>query len=255
MKRCPECSFLYLDSDQLCDLDHTPLVADDFGMEVAAIEPLEIKAEKVSKSSAARKPKAQKQPPVAAGPQSKEEKLSPAPTGRKRKRKVSPKTLAAAIVASLTIGLALLFTYQRMRPGLEANQSATESQSQGSQISRVAQIAQQASNEATANGPVTPSESGLTDAHDNTDGTAQSTSTTSKTTPASRPESARVPVSSKPVSTSDVAESGRGPVTIQLADGTSLQAEEVWRTKAGIWYRRKGIVTFIKPNRVRSMSP
>ena len=30
MKRCPQCSFLYLDSDQICDLDQTPLVADDF---------------------------------------------------------------------------------------------------------------------------------------------------------------------------------------------------------------------------------
>ncbi len=28
--------------------------------------------------------------------------------------------------------------------------------------------------------------------------------------------------------------------------GSSLQADEVWRTKAGIWYRRKGIVTLLQ---------
>jgi len=26
MKRCPQCSFLYLDTDEVCDLDGTPLV-------------------------------------------------------------------------------------------------------------------------------------------------------------------------------------------------------------------------------------
>jgi hypothetical protein len=26
MKRCPQCSFLYLDTDEVCDLDGTPLI-------------------------------------------------------------------------------------------------------------------------------------------------------------------------------------------------------------------------------------
>ncbi|MBA3357441.1 MAG: hypothetical protein H0U18_16175 [Pyrinomonadaceae bacterium] len=44
MKRCPQCSFLYLDSDQLCDLDQTLLIADDFGTDLGVIEHLEQKA-------------------------------------------------------------------------------------------------------------------------------------------------------------------------------------------------------------------
>jgi hypothetical protein len=46
----------------------------------------------------------------------------------------------------------------------------------------------------------------------------------------------------------------RGPVTIRFVNGSSLQADEVWRTKAGVWYRRKGIVTLVKASSVRAVS-
>ena len=74
MKRCPQCSFLYLDSDQLCDLDQTPLVADDFGTDPGVIGHSEQKVEKVRYS-----------PAVAS------------------KRKLNPKILFAAIVAVLSL--------------------------------------------------------------------------------------------------------------------------------------------------------
>jgi cytoskeletal protein RodZ len=229
MKRCPQCSFLYLDSDQLCDLDQTPLVSDPFGTDVGAIEHSEPKAVNLSLIAA------------------------------RHQRMLRLKTLSGAIVAGLIVGLMLLFSYQRMRPTLQASQAPQASQAQASQTqashaSRVSQIAQQVSKEASAalaqqesEVPVAP--------NDNTSASAkQSSSATAKTTPDTRPDSARLRVSSNPVSTGDVAKSGRGPVTIRLADGSTLQADEVWRTKAGIWYRRKGIVTFIKPNRVRSVN-
>jgi cytoskeletal protein RodZ len=230
MKRCPQCSFLYLDSDQLCDLDQTPLVADDFGADPSVIGHSEQKAGVVSFATAVAKPK--------------------------RKRRLKPKTLLAAIVGGFVIGLTLLLVYQRMRPTLQASQSAPPSQAEISQASRVSQVAHQASSEAVAKAELAQQESAAPAVpNDNKSPSAEpSTSTTGKTTPNTRSDSARVKVSSNPVSTGDVSKSGRGPVTIQLANGSTLEADEVWRTKAGIWYRRKGIVTFIKPNRVRAMN-
>lgn len=224
MKRCPQCSFLYLDSDQLCDLDQTPLVA-DHSADVSAIELSDHEHGKLS------------------------------PKGSVRLRKLNLKTISAAIVAGLIIGLTMLLSYQRMR--LQASQAPHASQAkaaQADQASRVAQVAQQASNEISTNPALTqqPDSSLLRD--DRSPSVAPSSSTTSKTTLNPRPDSARVRVSSNPVSTGDVAKTRRGPVTIRLADGSTLQADEVWRTKAGIWYRRKGIVTLLKPNQVRSTS-
>jgi cytoskeletal protein RodZ len=229
MKRCPQCSFLYLDSDQICDLDQTPLLPDDFGTDLSVAVHSEQKAEPASRAATLGKPK--------------------------RKRKLSPKTLLAAIIAGFVIGLIMLLAYQTTRPTLQASQAQPTSQDLASQASRVSQVAQQASNEV-AKAELAQQESESTDAPDNnrSPSVEPSTSTTAKTTPNSRPDSARVRVSSNPVSTGDAAKSGRGPVTIQLANGSTLEADEVWRTKAGIWYRRKGIVTFIKPNRVRAMN-
>jgi hypothetical protein len=224
MKRCPECSFLYLDSDQLCDLDKTPLIADDSATDLGAIEHSEQKAGQVSLNAAM--------------------------------RMLNLKTLSAAIVASLIIGLMLMFSYQRMRPSLQASQAPPTSQAQAAQASRVTQVAQQVSNEVSANATLAQQESEFpVMPDDNTSPSAKpSSSTTAKTTPNTRPDSARLRVSSNQVSTGDVTKSGRGPVTIRLANGSTLQADEVWRTKAGIWYRRKGIVTLLKPNRVRAMN-
>ena len=231
MKRCPQCSFLYLDSDQLCDLDQTPLLlADDLGADPGAIGHSEQKAEKISPAAPVPKPK--------------------------RKRKLKAKTLLAAIVAGFVIGLTVLLTYQRMHSDLQASQAPRTSQAQASQASRVSQVAQQAASEVAAKAELARQESESRGApDDNTPPSVEpSTPTTAKTSLNTRPESARARVSPNPVSTGDVTKSGKGPVTIQLPNGSTLEADEVWKTKAGIWYRRKGIVTFIKPNRVRAMN-
>lgn len=226
MKRCPQCSFLYLDSDQLCDLDQTPLIADDFGTDVDVIKQSDRKAGKISLTAAV------------------------------SQRKLNLKTLTAATVAGLVIGLMLLLSYQRMHPTLQASQAPPTSQAQVSHASRVSQVAHQVSNEASTHAAVAQPESDSPlEPDDNTSPSAKaSSSITAKTTHSSRPDSARQRVSSNPVSTGDAEKPGRGPVTIRLANGSTLQAEEVWRTKAGIWYRRKGIVTFLKPNRVRAIN-
>ncbi|MGI8898477.1 MAG: hypothetical protein ACR2IB_08800 [Pyrinomonadaceae bacterium] len=223
MKRCPQCSFLYLDSDQLCDLDKTPLIADDFGTGVRVIEHSEQKAGKVSLTSAV------------------------------HQRKLNMKTLSAATGAGLIIGLMILLSYQRMRPTLQASQAPPSSQVQASQDYRGSQ-ATQVSNEVSAKARLVQQESEPLASPDNTSRSANPLSSTiAKVASNTRPDSTRVRVSSNPVSTGDVTKPGGGPVTIRLTDGSSLQADEVWRTKAGIWYRRKGIVTLLKRNRVRAV--
>jgi hypothetical protein len=62
-------------------------------------------------------------------------------------------------------------------------------------------------------------------------------------------------VSVGPVSTTELksAENGGKPVIIRLASGGKVEADEVWRTKEGVWYRRDGVVTLLKSNLVKAI--
>lgn len=225
MKRCPQCSFLYLDSDRFCDLDKTPLIPDDFGTDVSVSEQSELKAAKLSHPGAV------------------------------LRRRLNLRTVSAACIACLIISVMLLASYQRMRPTLQASQVPPTPPSQGSQVSRVSEVAQQALNDVSAKSGAAQEDPQFSVQPDlDVSPSAKPSSTTAKTAANARSDSTRVRVSSNPVSTGNVAKPGRGQVTIRLADSSTLQADEVWRTKAGIWYRRKGIVTFLNPNRVRSIS-
>jgi len=44
-----------------------------------------------------------------------------------------------------------------------------------------------------------------------------------------------------------------GKATILLTSGRKLSADEVWRTRDGVWYRRDGIVTLLKRGRVKAI--
>jgi hypothetical protein len=44
-----------------------------------------------------------------------------------------------------------------------------------------------------------------------------------------------------------------GKPVILLTSGGKIDADEVWRTRDGVWYRRAGIVTLLKPGRVKSI--
>ena len=59
-----------------------------------------------------------------------------------------------------------------------------------------------------------------------------------------------VPVSNGPPRT-ESASSGK-PVII-LTSGGRIEAEAAWRTKDGVWYRRNGIVTLLRGNRVKAI--
>jgi hypothetical protein len=71
--------------------------------------------------------------------------------------------------------------------------------------------------------------------------------------PAVQAESARVVLSSNPVSTSGDEKTRRGQVTILLTNGTSVEADEAWETGEGIWYRRRGVVTLLERGQVKAI--
>jgi hypothetical protein len=215
MKHCPQCNFLYNDSDVLCDLDKTLLISDSLGTDAGMFHE-----------------------PSAA---------STTMTAAAHSGKLGLKTLSAATLAALIIGLVLLLGYQKMRPSLQAGQAPPANQAPAPhdfRASRVAQVSQDVSVRSTI---------GKQEASDETNPSAKGLAANSKPSD-TRPDSARLRISQNPVSTGDVSKPACGPVTIRFANGSSLQVDEVWRTKAGVWYRRKGIVTLVKADRVRAVS-
>ena len=44
-----------------------------------------------------------------------------------------------------------------------------------------------------------------------------------------------------------------GKPVIMLVSGGKIDADEVWRTKDGVWYRRNGIVTLLKRGQVKNI--
>jgi hypothetical protein len=46
---------------------------------------------------------------------------------------------------------------------------------------------------------------------------------------------------------------GSKPVIV-LTSGGKIDADEVWRTRDGVWYRRNGMVTLLKHNQVKSIA-
>jgi cytoskeletal protein RodZ len=70
--------------------------------------------------------------------------------------------------------------------------------------------------------------------------------------PSAQSDAARVVLSSSPVSTG-VDEVLKSSVVIRLTSGTSVEADEVWETGEGIWYRHKGVVTLLERNQVASI--
>ena len=70
--------------------------------------------------------------------------------------------------------------------------------------------------------------------------------------PSAQPDAARVVLSSSPVSTG-ADQVIKSAVVIRLTNGTSVEADEVWETGEGIWYRHRGVVTLLERNHVASI--
>jgi len=202
MKRCPECLFIYPDSDTRCDFDQTPLVAVDES-EIEAVTD--------------QKPK----------------KTKPKRTTKKRSRKAT--TLAA--VVGLLLGLSAFVIYYRSHHSSTVTQNTA--QLQATPIASVPQVVASI-----------PSPSALP--------TASPSPTATQIQPAKpaaeRIATAHTTTTLTPISTSGTSKIKNGKAVILLTSGSRIAADEVWRTRDGVWYRRDGIVTLLKRGQVKAIS-
>lgn len=190
MKRCPQCLFLYPESDERCDFDKTLLeVVDDAEIEAAT---------RASKSSS-------------------------------RPRKVLP------IIAA--VGLLLgVFVFAIYYAASHQPQKATAAPQPSSTPAPVA----------TPQSTPSPLPSPTVSPSPSPSPKAASTSSSS---------AAHTRASTDPVSTSGPGIGNRqgGKPVIMLSSGGKIDADEVWRTKDGVWYRRNGVVTLLKRNQVKAI--
>ena len=194
MKRCPQCSFLYLDTDEVCDLDGTPLI--------------QVNDAEVEGSTA----------PI------------PPAVPPKSEKPGSRKGLILTAIGGLLIGIVIVFGYvglsRRPAPQVQPTQP-------------VAQVAMPSPSQSLTLETATPTP-------------GPSPSPSERSSPSPSPPTRRLSVNNNPVSTTANGQT-TGPVVIRLTNGSRIEADEAWRTKDGVWYRRSGVVTLLNASRVKSV--
>jgi cytoskeletal protein RodZ len=187
MKRCPQCLFLYPDSDEKCDFDQHPLEAVDDSAVDAATRP---------------------------------------------RKRVLP--IAAGI--GVLLGVLVFAIYYGISRQMQKASAATETS-----ISVVP---------TSTPTPAAPSPSPVASASP-----SPSPAASSKPSPATL-ATAHTRATSDPVSTSGPGIGTRqgGKPVIMLSSGGKIEADEFWRTKDGVWYRRNGLVTLLKHGQVKTIA-
>lgn len=186
MKRCPQCLFLYPDSDERCDFDQTLLEAVD----ESALD-----------------------------------------LGTRPKKRGS---LPLAAVIGLILGMLVFVVYfglsYRSRKAVPTAEAATQSVPLPS-----------------PSPTATPSPSPVS--------SPSPSPSPSPKTAATGVSTAHSRATGDPVSTSGPGMGTRqgGKPVIVLASGGKIEADEAWRTKDGVWYRRNGIVTLLKTSQVKTI--
>jgi hypothetical protein len=179
MKRCPQCLFIYPESDQRCDFDNTPLVVVNDAEIDAAIQP---------------------------------------------RRKNLRILLVPVVVILVALGIFVFYKISsRSQPEIPVV------------VTEAAPLPEAPSPTPLPSPSVSPPPS-------------------PKPSP-TRTATSHTSSSLNPVSTGGPATGTKrgGKPVILLTDGGKIEADEVWRTRDGIWYRRNGIVTLLKHGRVRSI--
>jgi hypothetical protein len=207
MKRCPQCLFIYPESDSHCDFDNTPLAAVDEAELEAATSPAPATSKSKTRSSKSK--------------------------SANRRAKLT----GIASVLILALGVVAFFVYYRLSH--RAHDVAPTAP-----VARVTADPTPQAPPIVSPSPVeTPSPS-----------PSPSPSANTKE-PAPRVATAHSNTTIAPVSTSGPGMGKKlgGKPAILLTSGGKIDADEVWRTKDGVWYRRDGIVTLLKPGRVRAI--
>jgi hypothetical protein len=187
MKRCPQCEFIYVDTDLVCDFDGSALVS-------------------VS-----------------------ENELGLGPIRRRRRLWV---TRIIAALAAVIAGLAVVYAFYQ----------GSQSRLSGYGKEPTVAVATPLPTTSPISAEPTPSIAPTPDA------TLRQLETAGE-----RSKVSHGAVSRDPISTSGKVE--RGAATIYLQNGSRIEADEVWRTRQGVWYRRQGMVALIKASTVRSIKP
>lgn len=216
MKRCPQCLFIYPESDTRCDFDNTMLVV---------IDDAEIESTMSPAPSA---------PPAPA----KKKRVS-ASKKRSAGSKKSSRKKGTAITAGvgLVFGLISFFIYYNL------NSRADEV----AEIPPVASVSM-------APVVVPPPLASVSSSPVETAAPSPSQAPVSKAV-AERTATSHSRTTAAPVSTSGpgMGKKPGGKPVIHLTTGGKIDADEVWRTRDGVWYRRAGIVTLLKHNRVKAI--
>ncbi|HEY2961234.1 MAG TPA: hypothetical protein VGJ37_02390 [Pyrinomonadaceae bacterium] len=213
MKRCPQCLFIYPESDIHCDFDNTPLVV---------IDEAEIEAATTGAAS-----------------RSKSSKGKASGRTKEKTRRTKPKKPLLVAVLALALGFASFIVYYGLSQRAQRNSSQAES---------VASVPAQ---------PVAPAPEAIPIVSPSPVETALPSPSPAETV---KPAAERVATAHSNTTVAPVSTSGPGmgkklggkPV-ILLTSGGKIDADEVWRTRDGVWYRRDGIVTLLKHGRVKAI--
>ena len=210
MKRCPQCLFIYPETDTRCDFDNTELVVfDDAEIEAAT----------------------QGSTPPAKKPKRTSKKRQPTATPKKRGRKAA----AVIPIIGLLLGvLAILVYYTRASQTPDTVETASVAAVTPEQV---------------------PDPQPVSSPPIETASPSPSPAATPKSSP-ERIATSHSRTTAAPISTSGpgMGKKPGGKPVIQLSSGARIEADEVWRTRDGVWYRRNGIVTLLKHNRVKAVS-
>lgn len=225
MKRCPECLFIFPETDTRCDFDNTPLVVvDDAEIESAA-------------SGAAAPPTAASSSAAASAATAKKKRTAATKKRSAGTKKGGRKKGAAitALVGFLVFGLAGLFVYSSLSSG-------------GDEVAEIPPVAVMSMAPVAAPLVAPPPTVSSPDA-------AASSPTPLPRDGAERTATSHTRTTVAPVSTSGPGMGKKlgGKPAILLTSGGKIDVDEVWRTRYGVWYRRAGIVTLLKHNRVKAI--
>ena len=228
MKRCPECTSGFPDSFEFCERDGATLVP-DFWDKLSQPPAVTGEHRPPADEPAVFVPAASSvDPPAVIG-------TIAYPVSIETRLRQNRKMLALMIVAGVVIGL-VLFVY---RPFTR-------------------EVPSQNANELIANGalnqqpiPVLPSRPSTSPSE--SPSPEPSPSPSPMPSPTTEVESMPVGLSSGMVSTGGDGKTGNGPITIRLTNGMSVEADEVWQTEDGIWYRRRGIATLLERKDVKAI--
>ncbi len=159
-----------------------------------------------------------------------------AQVSRDRPRMETWKFLAIMAVACATIGMILLVIYQQgtFETSNQSSKGASGSNSVAQQQIAPPRLLESPSVEESPSPEPSPSPSVMP-------------------SPGQQAESARLALSSSPVSTGGSEKTTPGQVIIRLTNGTSIAADEAWETGEGIWYRRQSVITLVERNQVRAV--